>query len=259
MAGAAETCSIWTSRSRDGGRTQRREDTSPRADPSRRAATLVAPPASSRKIQAWAWPSARDGDLSRRLATKSWASSRRCPGAADPRRPRPRQSMWGVADHRGAERRPARAGTLQPQEGRPGNVRAPHCRDPAASTPPDHDPGPRRPAAPRPAESGVHCWMPNRRHVGDITYLPCGDDGFLYLATVIRLLLPPPGRLVHHRPHAHQPGQWPAPRGSPAAWISGWCRVPQLPQRPRPQRTTPRLAVSSAWPAPWPDFGFGGH
>lgn len=26
---------------------------------------------------------------------------------------------------------------------------------------------------------------PNRRYVGDITYLPCGDDGFLYLATVI--------------------------------------------------------------------------
>lgn len=26
---------------------------------------------------------------------------------------------------------------------------------------------------------------PNTKYVGDITYLPCGDDGFLYLATVI--------------------------------------------------------------------------
>lgn len=48
---------------------------------------------------------------------------------------------------------------------------------------------------------------PNRKYVGDITYLPLADETNLYLATVLiknRLLQPSSGRLGGRRPHARR-------------------------------------------------------
>lgn len=47
---------------------------------------------------------------------------------------------------------------------------------------------------------------PNTKYVGDITYLPVGNGQFLYLATVLDLVLKTPGGLVDRRPHAHRAG-----------------------------------------------------
>ncbi len=46
---------------------------------------------------------------------------------------------------------------------------------------------------------------PNRKYVGDITYLPLAGGSNLYLATVIDRVRQAPGRLGGARPHAHIP------------------------------------------------------
>ncbi|WP_203676597.1 IS3 family transposase [Cellulomonas phragmiteti] len=46
-------------------------------------------------------------------------------------------------------------------------------------------PAPQAPLVPDLLERDFTATEPNTKYVGDITYLPCGDDGFLYLATVI--------------------------------------------------------------------------
>ena len=71
---------------------------------------------------------------------------------------------------------------------------------------------------------------PNRRHVGDTTYLPLADGTSLYLATVIDCARPAPGRLGAARPHANACGH----RGAPAG--RGYSREPEgrrPPHRPR--------------------------
>ncbi|MFC6019896.1 IS3 family transposase [Plantactinospora solaniradicis] len=50
-----------------------------------------------------------------------------------------------------------------------------------------HGAGPGRGEGLGPDRPGLHRPAPNRRYVGDITCLPVGDGGFLYLATVIDL------------------------------------------------------------------------
>ena len=63
----------------------------------------------------------------------------------------------------------------------------------------------RRPAGPRPAGAATSPLdAPNEKLVGDITYLPCADGTQPVPGHGDRLLLPPAGRLVDRRPHAHR-------------------------------------------------------
>lgn len=67
---------------------------------------------------------------------------------------------------------------------------------------------------------------PNRRYVGDITYLPLADGTSLYLGYRHRLLQPTPGRLGTARPHAYASGHRGAPAGRSYSWEPEGRRLP---------------------------------
>ena len=76
---------------------------------------------------------------------------------------------------------------------------------------------------------------PNLLWSADFTYIPTGE-GWLYLAGVLDLLQPSPGRLEHDRAHAHRARRrarwrWPWRAADP---VKGWCTTAIV------DRSTPR-------------------
>jgi transposase InsO family protein len=74
---------------------------------------------------------------------------------------------------------------------------------------------------------------PDQLWVGDITYIPTGE-GWLFVASVLGRLLPPPGGLVYRRPPAYRAvhRRLTSSRGQP--WSSALCghKVPLRPRMP---------------------------
>lgn len=153
------------------------------------------------------------------------------PCRADRRCARHRQGVRGAADHRRAQRRRRGGRAGQPQARRPGDARASHRRDPAAPTGADHGARPGRPAGPGPARPGLH----GRRTEHEVRrghHLPALRRRAVPLpGHRDRLLLPPPGRLVDRRPHAHRPGRRRPPGGRPRTRVAGRGDLSQRPRR----------------------------